>query len=72
MKRKFIKIAKELGYTIELYETYRYMGCQCYDMVCDNQKGFSVTVRVANGLGDKDKDYALLTFKEELESVEVC
>lgn len=71
MKRKFSKIAKELGYTIELYETYKYMGCQCYDIVCDNEKGFSATVRVANALGG-NKEYALLVFKEELESVEVC
>lgn len=68
MKDRFIKSAKELGFDILTYESFRVCGCQEYDIQAFNNKGDSVFFREAIEIGasKESKDLLIQLFEEEL------
>ena len=64
MKRKYLKIAKELGFTIISYKSYwSDMMCRCVDIHLEIE---GKEINNDWGYWDYEKEWALETFKKEL------
>lgn len=69
MKKKFYKIAKDLGLEISSYKTYRSdMGCQVYEVVVQypNEEQLSFEDSYWVGSGEQAKNDLLAMFKFDL------
>lgn len=67
MKKKFYKAAEELGFEIISYNSYRYEGCQEYDIhVASQTRDIMFIEAIELGASDKDKNRIIELFIESL------
>lgn len=67
MKKKLYKVAEELGFEIISYDSFRYEGCQEYDIHAATQTG-DVMFRdaIELGAGEQAKNRFVELFREAL------